>query len=75
MSDKNQSQREILRLKMLEEAQSRPGVREAMEVYQKFHDLQLKNSNMNIPQSLFTNPEKATMVTSSTVSIYLTRTA
>ncbi len=69
MSGKNQSQREILRLKMLEEAQSRPGVREAMEVYQKYHDLQLKNSSINIPQSLFPNPEKTATVTSSTVSI------
>ena len=53
------------KLKMLKEAQSRPGIREVTEVYQKFHDLQLKNSSMNIPQSLFLKPENAAMVTSS----------
>ncbi len=68
MLKNQQSKRQIECAKMLEEALSRPGVREAMEVYEKYRSLQERNKKADTSQSHFTEPEGKARVASSTAS-------
>ena len=60
-----QSQRELSRDKMLEEALSRPGVRETMEVYQMYSNWQFKGRSKDGRQPVIAKPKKKTRATSS----------
>ncbi len=68
MLKNQQSKRQIECEKTLEKALLRPGVREAMEVYEKYRSLQERNNKVDTSQSHFTEPERKARVASSTAS-------